>query len=201
MLQLHLSDQQFYVPIKACLILQVWRYISNTVRCHYNRPFSHKFAQKTPHSSPVRARYGVSVMGLNYTQLTQQSGQPAALCSMGYPSKCILNSNLAKIRLPITGFAVAQSFWNYAQSTTVILPCSVQNFKMIGQLKRMLWMDEILRDLSFKTSFRRIIFIAQPPRCAGCWMIRSRLTPVRRTYVVWRLYADRGSAYVDRVSI
>ena len=35
-----------------------WHY---TVRCHYKRgQFSHKYSQKTPHSMPVRARYGVS---------------------------------------------------------------------------------------------------------------------------------------------
>ena len=42
-------------------------------------------------------------------------------------------------------FSVTQSFWHFVQSTVVILPCSVQKFKTIGPLKRMLWANEISR--------------------------------------------------------
>ena len=45
--------------------------------------------------------------------------------------KPILNSNLAKSRSSITSMSFVQSFWNFAQSTAVSLPCSVQNFKTI----------------------------------------------------------------------
>ena len=38
--------------------------------------------------------------------------------------------------------SVIQSFLNFAQSMAVILPCSVQNFKVIWQLKWMLWANE-----------------------------------------------------------
>ena len=38
-----------------------------------------------------------------------------------------------------TALLIVQSFWNFAQSTAVILPCSVQNFKMIGLPKFMFW--------------------------------------------------------------
>ena len=62
--------------------------------------------------------------------------------------KCISNSNLAKSRLPITHASVERSLWNFVQSTAVSLPCSEQNFKLIEQLKRMLWKNEILQDLS-----------------------------------------------------
>ena len=41
-----------------------------------------------------------------------------------------------------------QSFWNFAQHTAESLLCAVQNFKMILQLKVMLWTNEILLDLS-----------------------------------------------------
>ena len=35
---------------------------------------------------------------------------------------------------------ISQTIWNFVQSTAVILPCSVQNFKMIGQLSNeILW--------------------------------------------------------------
>ena len=39
-----------------------------------------------------------------------------------------------KSRLSITYFAVAQSFWNFAQSKVMTPPCSVQNVKTIEQL-------------------------------------------------------------------
>ena len=59
-----------------------------------------------------------------------------------------INSNLVKSRLPRTYFSVAQSFWNFAQSTAVILPCSVWNIETIEQMKNMLRTNEISRDLS-----------------------------------------------------
>ena len=57
---------------------------------------------------------------------------------------------LRNLVLPITYCLVSQSFWNCAQNTAVSLPCSVQNFKMIRQLKQMLWANEISRDLSLR---------------------------------------------------
>ena len=69
--------------------------------------------------------------------------------------KCILNSNLAKFHLPITYSSVVQSFWNFVQNMAVILSCSLQNCKMIGQLtetdvmgERMIWRDLILKYVS-----------------------------------------------------
>ena len=62
--------------------------------------------------------------------------------------KRILKSNLVKSRLPTTYFPIDHSFWSFAQSMVVILPCSVPNFKTIGQLKRMLWANTISRDFS-----------------------------------------------------
>ena len=38
------------------------------------------------------------------------------------PSKCILNSNMAKSHSSIIPIPVAQSFWNFAQNTSVSLP-------------------------------------------------------------------------------
>ena len=60
---------------------------------------------------------------------------PEGLCNIGYLSKLTLNSNLVKTLSFITPISVIQSFWNFAQSMAVILPCSVQNFKMNGQLR------------------------------------------------------------------
>ena len=76
------------------------------------------------------------------------TGGPCAIWDI-YP-KCILISILAKSRLPITYCSFAEYFWNLAQSTAVILQCSVQNFKMIGQLQRMLWMNKVLQDSSLR---------------------------------------------------
>ena len=73
------------------------------------------------------------------------------LCNMGYICpKCILNSNPMYPCFVITYFSVTQSFWNFAQSIAVILPYSLQNFKTIEQLKRMLWANKISQDMSLR---------------------------------------------------
>ena len=52
--------------------------------------------------------------------------------------KHTLNSNLAKSRwLTIIYCSVVKSFWKFALSTAVPLPCSVQNFKTTRQMKTM----------------------------------------------------------------
>ena len=74
--------------------------------------------------------------------------------------KHILNSNLVNSYLPITCFFIAQSFWNFAQSTAMILPCSVQNFKRIGQLEWLLWINKFfLLNLSLHMNFWEISYI------------------------------------------
>ena len=70
-----------------------------------------------------------------------------APCALQYKIS-VLNPNLAKSRSPTICLSVIQSFWIFAQSTAMILPCSVQNLKTIGQLER---------------SIGRISFIAQHP--------------------------------------
>ena len=64
--------------------------------------------------------------------------------------KLILNSNLAKSRSSITSVTIVKSVSNFAQSTAVILPCSVQNVKAIGQLNHESLANEISRDLSLR---------------------------------------------------
>ena len=66
------------------------------------------------------------------------------------PPKLILNPNLAKSRSPLTSISFAQSFRNFVQSTALPLSYSVQNFKLIGQLRNTLRKIEISRDLSSK---------------------------------------------------
>ena len=84
-------------------------------------------------------------------------------------SKHILNSNLAKSPLPITYSIVLQLFWNFAQSTAVTLLCSVQNFKMIGQLRWMLWMNEISCDLSLRWVSDGYPILHSSPKNENIW--------------------------------
>ena len=68
-------------------------------------------------------------------------------------SKSILNANLTKSRLSITYFEVAWWFWNFAQSTAVILRYSVQNFKTIFFFKTI-----FLKGVMGKRKFARFEF-------------------------------------------
>ena len=68
-----------------------------------------------------------------------------------------LNSNLTKSRSPITSLSVAQSFWNVAWSTAVILPCPVWIFKTLTQLRKSIWVNGILQ-LDVVTSSGSFIF-------------------------------------------
>ena len=66
-----------------------------------------------------------------------------ACCNRKYPTEIQTHLKYKSI-LPITQVSIAQSLWNFAQSMAVILPCFVQNCKMIGQTEWMLWTNEIL---------------------------------------------------------
>ena len=71
-------------------------------------------------------------------------------------------SNLSEPRPYITSISVAQSFCNFAQSTAVILPCSVQNFGTSWLLRYKLWANETLRDCSLNSKGPPIIQQPQP---------------------------------------
>ena len=75
----------------------------------------------------------------------------------------ILISNLNKSALSVTFFSVAQSFWNCSQSKVVILPCSMQNIKTISPLKQVLWMNNILQDLSLTWVSGDSLYCNTPP--------------------------------------
>ena len=77
------------------------------------------------------------------------------LCTIGYLSETHLEP---KSHSSITLILFAQSFWNFAQSAAVILPWSVQNFKMIGLLKRMSWTNKI----SWEEFWRDILCCTAP---------------------------------------
>ena len=57
-----------------------------------------------------------------------------ALCSTGYPSETHLKPKSREISFDPNILLNYPIVWNFAQSTAVILPCSVRNFKTIGQM-------------------------------------------------------------------
>ena len=60
---------------------------------------------------------------------------PGVLCNIGYPSENPLKLKSCEISfVHDTYLSIIQSFRNFAQSTAVSLPCSVQNFETIGLL-------------------------------------------------------------------
>ena len=88
----------------------------------------------------------------------------------GYPPKLFRNKSV-KSHLPITSFLVVQSFWNFSQSTAVILLCSVKNFKMIGWWN---WMygGPNFRVIEFKMSQRRLSY-ATIAICLPRWYVTA----------------------------
>ena len=86
-----------------------------------------------------------------------------AVTSHNIPPKLVLNSNLVKSPLSLTYFSVAQSFWNFAQSMAVILPCSVQNFKTNGQLKWVMKLNQFSLDLIVRLVWQGFPSLEQIP--------------------------------------
>ena len=72
-----------------------------------------------------------------------------------------LNPNLIKSDLPIAYLPLTQSFWNFAQNTAVILPCSVQNSKNDWTTETVV-MDERDVRFEFMICFGQISYIAEP---------------------------------------
>ena len=108
---------------------------------------------KTLHSSPMRNTMGcicwfISLIFFNFCHC--YAFVMSAQYCIGYSSKTYLKPKSHKILFAHNLFPVTQSFWNFAYSMAVILPCSLQNFKTIGQLNQMLCTYEILRDLSLR---------------------------------------------------
>ena len=69
-------------------------------------------------------------------------------CAIFIHTKCIFNSNFVKSHLHIINCLFVISFCKFVQSTAVILPYSVQIFKMIAQLKWMFRTNGVSQDLS-----------------------------------------------------
>ena len=73
------------------------------------------------------------------------------------------NLNLAKYRSLITFVSVNQSFWNFVQSTAMIMPCNVQNFKVIESFKGILRKSELSWDLSLRWVSVDILYCTKTP--------------------------------------
>ena len=70
------------------------------------------------------------------------------LCAVQYMiTETQISRNLVH---PLPSVAIVQSFGNFAQSTVVSLPCSVQNFKKIGQLRNKLRANKTSQNLSLR---------------------------------------------------
>ena len=87
-------------------------------------------------SKPMIITYDHSARSWSYTCIRD-------CCS---PSEIHLEPKSPEI--PFAHTLLWWSFWNFAQSTAVVLPYSVQNFKTMGQLKRVLWTNDVSQDLS-----------------------------------------------------
>ena len=104
---------------------------------------------------------------------------PEAFCNMGYPSETGLQLKYREDALPKTYYSVIQSFSNFAQSTAVSLPWSVNNHRMIGLLN--------VRYAHFaRFEYKMDILSCAAPHCykqitvnitAKCWIYRLTYKP------------------------
>ena len=80
---------------------------------------------------------------------TKKRGKPGVWCKIGHRTETHLSLKSHKTCLPKTYWSVVTSF-QFLQSTAVQLPCFLQRFKLIWQLKRMLWIKDFSRDLNLR---------------------------------------------------
>ena len=97
------------------------------------------FSYKKMRLKVLSAKWRPFYLGLNVLKFAQSTSVillDTVLCKIGYPLQIY---SKFKCPLPITDIWVRRSFWKFTQG-------SVQNFKMIGELKSILLMNEIWRD-------------------------------------------------------
>ena len=90
---------------------------------------------------------------------------PEALCNMGYPSETYLELNSREISFAnklFRRYQIVLKILHRAQSKAMIVPCTVQNFKTVWQLKEILWKSEISRDLSLDKFRLDILYFRNP---------------------------------------
>ena len=96
-----------------------------------------------------------------------------------YPTNHILYSNLAKSGLLITCFLVTKPSGNFAQSMAVILSCSTEISRRLGNLKR--WYERMrFREIWVSYIFRGASHITTTPTDyanKGIWLELSSICP------------------------
>ena len=98
--------------------------------------------------------------------------------------KNTLNPNLVKTCLRRTYFVANQSFWKFAQSRAVFLPCSVQN-QDDWTIKTDVMDKQDFARFELKILFRCISYIEQGPWCLYPHIPLSRLTSERQETHGW----------------
>ena len=132
--------------------------------------------------------YGSNTDGLRACRLLH--------CNIGYPSKIHLECKFVKILLAITSVSVAPLLWNFARCMAVSLPCTVQNFATMGQLRNKLGAIRFLWDL--------YPYIVTAP---WCWDFMCRGNSIKHYYEcslidmpLWKWLGQRPSGWINPCS-
>ena len=114
-------------------------------------------------------------------------------CNIGYPSKIHLECKSVKILLAITSVSVAPLLWNFARCMAVSLPCTVQNFATMGQLRNKLGAIRFLWDL--------YPYIVTAP---WCWDFMCRGNSIKHYYEcslidrpLWKWQGQKPSGWLN----
>ena len=88
----------------------------------------------------------------------------SVLRTLGWPAHINIDSPSENLQycenlFPIASFSVYESLWNFAQSMAVWLLFSVKNYRMIHQLKWMLWSNRNFTRLQLKADIGKIVYI------------------------------------------
>ena len=86
---------------------------------------------------------------IRYISAVSQSASSGVLCNIGYSSETVTHLKLKSRELLLPHIQYSM-FRSYPNTFAMIVPSSVRNFKPIAQLKRMLWTNEISRDLCLR---------------------------------------------------
>ena len=179
------SECYWYIPLP-------WRHngcagVSNhhPHHCLLNRLFRRR-SKKTPKLRFTGLRAGNSpVTGEFRAQLVIFNAENVSIWRRHHAKRgCAIKDFRPKL------FLIFQSFSKF-KFCTVLLPCSGQNIKTIGQLKQMLWSNEISRDLSLiKMGFGRISYTAQPQYPTVVIVNRVIVDRVIRRFdcIIWHNY-------------
>ena len=112
--------------------------------------------------------------------------------------KRILHSNIVKSLKFITAIPSFQKFWNFAQSAAVPLPCSVQNFKTIGQLDMLTARRRLKSPQSLSSTSAHPTMVTLPVvniRLMNGWLLFQTLTLKFQLQGQGHGYGQRARSY------